>query len=749
MKSETTQKQVLKSETLFRRMSDEDGFIDAADDTEDAREGAASASAEEIAEAEREEALAAASEASASLFDSSVKLSDLQMDALSQLRLDADMWRGMEIFLDNNIKAAQAQFATQSRRNPLYLLGVSAVEAIAAVLSLERAQLDKASRVLAATEQFAASVLPRDFGGLVSLGKWMFGAKASSVSNAELRCRVIRAEASLVLGFLQLFQESVVSYVRAGINLRAAWKGYAHCYSIISAMGDDERRATYDFHTIGGIEFGMGAINLAISSLPSKVIRLVSIFGLPHDRAAGFELLRKAVAGYTPTGKKDDVAAGLDGMYQRDDVGNVRGVRSPLAALMLCGYYLLIPQFAPVLTDEYVPTGLALLQKELKMHPKSATHWWLYGRAHRSQRRLRKSGEAFVTAARGGVDFVQIVHLNYYELGFNCLFGQRWAEARSFFDVLLRDNTWSRSLYCYVMAVCEAMCGNADKAKDYYAKAPSYIDRTYGGRVLSVEQFVQRRCIAHTSRTTGSARLDAIELCYLWNGFPQTPFQTLQKFLSMVEDSEDALLNDLAGPEFANEKPPADADADGDADDASASAPPTPRAESASASPSAAPAASLDADTFAMLAMYKKLPRGERAFDFSKVRARTVRAKDSSESDSMNFAQLASAGKLEDLAIHWLVRACLLKELKRHADAELLYERIVALEKASLVKTETWIFPWSLFDFASLKYAQAKFDDTKQLLDRVQKFSNFSFEYRLYLRAHLLTKATEERTAQK
>jgi hypothetical protein len=709
-------------------MSDEDGFIEAEG------EGAAGASAEEIAEAEREEALALASETSGSLFDSGVKLSDLQMDALSQLRLDADMWRGMEIFLDNNIKAAQAQFATQSRRNPLYLLGVSAVEAIAAVLSLERAQLDKASRVLAATEAFAASVLPRDFGGLVSLGKWMFGAKANSVSNAELRCRVIRAEASLVLGFLQLFQESVVSYVRAGINLRAAWKGYAHCYSIIGALSDDERRATYDFHTIGGIEFGMGAINLAISSLPSKVIRLVSIFGLPHDRAAGFELLRKAVAGYAPTGKKDDVAAGLDGMYQRDDVGNVRGVRSPLAALMLCGYYLLIPQFAPVLTDEYVPTGLALLQKELKLHPKSATHWWLYGRAHRSQRRLRKSGEAFVTAARGGVDFVQIVHLNYYELGFNCLFGQRWAEARSFFDVLLRDNTWSRSLYCYVMAVCEAMCGNADKAKDYYAKAPSYIDRTYGGRVLSVEQFVQRRCIAHTSRTTGSARLDAIELCYLWNGFPQTPFQTLQKFLSMVEDSEDALLNDLAGPEFANEKPPVDADDD---DDVS-----TPRAESTSS-------ASLDADTLAMLAMYKKLPRGERAFDFGKVRARTVRAKDSGESDDMNFAQLASAGKLEDLAIHWLVRACLLKELKRHADAELLYERIVALEKTSLIKTETWIFPWSLFDYASLKYAQAKFDDTKQLLDRVQKFSNFSFEYRLYLRAHLLTKATEERTQQK
>jgi hypothetical protein len=209
-----------------------------------------------------------------------------------------------------------------------------------------------------------------------------------------------------------------------------------------------------------------------------------------------------------------------------------------------------------VLTDEYVPQGLALLEKELKLHPKSATHWWLYGRAHRSQRRLRRSGEAFATAARGGVDFVQIVHVNYYELGFNCLFGQRWADARCFFEVLLRDNTWSRALYAYVLAVCEAMCGNQAKADEYYAAAPSYIDRTYGGRVLSVEQFVQRRSAAHKSRTTGSARLDAIELCYLWNGFPQTPFKVLAKFLSMVEDSEDALLNDLEGPKFHGKSPP-------------------------------------------------------------------------------------------------------------------------------------------------------------------------------------------------
>jgi hypothetical protein len=41
----------------------------------------------------------------------------------------------------------------------------------------------------------------------------------------------------------------------------------------------------------------MGACNVAISSLPSKIVRIVAIFGLPHDRDTGFELLAECTEG--------------------------------------------------------------------------------------------------------------------------------------------------------------------------------------------------------------------------------------------------------------------------------------------------------------------------------------------------------------------------------------------------------------------------------------------------------------------
>ena len=57
-------------------------------------------------------------------------------------------------------------------------------------------------------------------------------------------------------------QESVFNYIRAGFNLRAAWKTYEQCWNEIKELSDEERHKRYDYHTVGGILFGMGAINL-------------------------------------------------------------------------------------------------------------------------------------------------------------------------------------------------------------------------------------------------------------------------------------------------------------------------------------------------------------------------------------------------------------------------------------------------------------------------------------------------------
>ena len=79
--------------------------------------------------------------------------------------------------------------------------------------------------------------------------------------------------------------------------MRAAWKTYEACYAELQAVPRGELYKRYDYHTVGGVLLGIGATNLAISSLPTKIVRLVAIFGLPHDREKGFELLAQCVQG--------------------------------------------------------------------------------------------------------------------------------------------------------------------------------------------------------------------------------------------------------------------------------------------------------------------------------------------------------------------------------------------------------------------------------------------------------------------
>lgn len=66
----------------------------------------------------------------------------------------------------------------------------------------------------------------------------------------------------------------------------------------------------------------------------------------------------------------------------------VRSVRSPLAALILIGYYTVIPSFAPVLTEEYIKYGDLMLEAEAQHHPHAAILWWLRGRARRASRQV-------------------------------------------------------------------------------------------------------------------------------------------------------------------------------------------------------------------------------------------------------------------------------------------------------------------------------------------------------------------------
>lgn len=95
-------------------------------------------------------------------FDVDLKLDDIQFSVSEQLSKDSEMQRGLAVFFENKIKESRAIFAQQSRTNPLYLLGASSVDCLAAMLSFEKTHMERAFKSLSATQQFASLLAPQD-----------------------------------------------------------------------------------------------------------------------------------------------------------------------------------------------------------------------------------------------------------------------------------------------------------------------------------------------------------------------------------------------------------------------------------------------------------------------------------------------------------------------------------------------------------------------------------------------------------
>jgi tetratricopeptide (TPR) repeat protein len=651
-----------------------------------------------------------------------------------------------------------------------------------AVLSLERSDIDYAAHILGAVDAFAAQLLPAE-GAVASIGKWISGKSETEVSNAELRLRVMRAEANLLLGLMQLLQESYISYIKAGFNLRAAWKGYEATQRIVAAAGSSAA-TRFDKNVLSGVLFGIGGVNLAVSQLPTKVLKLVSIFGIPHDRHEGFRSLRASAAS--------------------------GGFRAPLANLIMCGYYALIPSFAPCLVDSYLRQGLPLLQGQLDLYPVSAIHWWLGGRMLRLRRDPQSAIAAFRRSAAGGREFQQVLHVNAYEIGVSRMALGDWRVASDHFGLLFAQSTWSRAMYRYMQAACAEALGHRERAVSLAKQVPSLVDRTYGGRVLSVEQFVVRRVKGFEARGWTDLFFMAVELVYMWNLFPQTSLRSLVIVLNAVRRSTEeaqlfgasgsklpALLyrvgdelrhgrhptipgvdrrgarrffaaltarypNSTAGAQAyealaqldeeeraagSAEHPPDGAEAEAASvadmrDEPGTTEELTARLRSALDEATTSPATVPGAGAPPLLRPNPLLYITEA--EARSLSSHTLLARWDTPASVQTSASDASS-LIERLAIAWAIEASILSQLGEEAAAASLYERLGRVEKAKVVREEKHIFPFATLDRATYAYAAGRRDEALRLARHVySSYSDYNFEYRLLLRCHLLIRHMED-----
>eukprot|EP01111_Echinosteliopsis_oligospora_P015524 TRINITY_DN6163_c0_g1_i1.p1 TRINITY_DN6163_c0_g1~~TRINITY_DN6163_c0_g1_i1.p1 ORF type:complete len:603 (+),score=113.39 TRINITY_DN6163_c0_g1_i1:97-1905(+) len=434
------------------------------------------------------------------------------MSAREQEIADEETYQGILAFFQNRILEAEATFKKKSDVEPLSGLGLGAVVFLKALMTFNETDIQNATQILSTTRALTGIYSNVYKTKPPSLAKRLLSLSFSSsdpVNNGELRATIIQAECCTLISIMQLLQETIVGYVKAGWNLRRGYKEMSWAYQQIQKVEDPYQ--SYDVHTVTGVQFAFGVINVLLASLPPKIMKLVSFFGFSCDKELGYDLLHKSFEG--------------------------NGGRSPLASLFLLAFYALIPSFVPVFTHKYIEKAKDTSFQSLQRYPGSALHVWLAGRVHRLTRDLDKSTDSFLRAVEAQIDFVQVKHLCFYDLGLNHMWKLEWNEAKSYFDKLIAENYWSKAFYVYASSVCIYMMGDKEKAVTQFRTVASYVVRKYGGRTISVEQYVVRKVKMMEDLSYDMGCLPGLELIYLWNGYSCLQTPTLQQCLSLVNES--------------------------------------------------------------------------------------------------------------------------------------------------------------------------------------------------------------------
>ncbi|KAI8071627.1 hypothetical protein BC940DRAFT_293319 [Gongronella butleri] len=468
------------------------------------------------------------------------------MDPRQQEEADHPVREGIRCLLDNKFMRAKAIFQSNASSDPLYSLGLGVMAFMRAVMTHHPQHIDTAIRALKATYVIAEAQMSNTqrkkatpttsftqfFGdrGPGSSTQSGSATKASDtrekkvdyIANSILRAHVIKAEASLLISLLHLSQDSLINYVKCGLNLRRAYKSYHLVWQEYKRMGQDYTKFI-DRDTVSGIQFGIGVVQLLLSSLPKSMDQINYLMGWTYDKELGIALLKLCTEGY--------------------------GFRSSLASLILLAYHTVLTSFAPQLyAKEMMEHAMQCLNDAQKQHPRSCFFLFFAARLSRNTRNITLSSQAFQLASdasRGEWAEVAMRQLADYEMALNDCIQLNWESGIATFLKLEHQGYWSPAFSKYMVGACYEMLGRRTEAILAFAEVPQLIQRSVmiKQQLFYVDAYVQRKVAQY--QQDGYQHLDlylpALEILLVWNALVLMENDALTSCLALVQHALDMI----------------------------------------------------------------------------------------------------------------------------------------------------------------------------------------------------------------
>nr|XP_005994203.1 PREDICTED: tetratricopeptide repeat protein 39A-like isoform X1 [Latimeria chalumnae] len=250
-------------------------------------------------------------------------------------------------------------------------------------------------------------------------------------------------------------------------------------------------------HLEGGIYLGIGAFKLALSLLPTSILRLLEFAGISGDKEFGLLHLRE--------GAKSS------------------SLRSVMCTLVLLAYHTFFA-FVLGVGEKDTTEAEQLLTPLLARYPKGVLFLFFAGRIEEIKGNIEEGIERFEEGCAAQHSWQEFHHMCYWELMWCYTYKKTWKMAYFYADLLSKQNRWSKAVYVYMKAAYLSMLP-PEEARPFgedevqlFRQVPS-LKQKIAGKSPPTEKFAIRKARRYTSSNPVRMPVPALEVMYLWNGF--------------------------------------------------------------------------------------------------------------------------------------------------------------------------------------------------------------------------------------
>ncbi|KAF8659477.1 hypothetical protein AX16_001844 [Volvariella volvacea WC 439] len=343
------------------------------------------------------------------------------------------------------------------------------------------------------------------------------------MTDVERHAELVYAESLFEKALLGIvYSGDWLAFIKEALNMRSTITIYKHLGLYIEHMdslaaqsqssskdGSPVVDTSIDPHFRSGVYLGLGISNIVMSLMPSRLLTIVELFGYKGDRKLGLDLLMKV--------------GGWDGERDEPRISEEQeGVRRPVADMVLLIFHLVVSSF----TFDGVDISIAakILKWNLKRFPNGVFFLFGAGRLALCRSQPLEAIEYYTRAMESQRQYRNLHHISFWEIAIARL--ALWDIQGSLvcWRDLVKEATWSKSIYSYGMAVCLLEIGGEkekEEARQMMEKVPN-LRQKIAGKSIPLEKYVARKARKYLSQGQRLS-LAGLELAYLFLGIAHAP----------------------------------------------------------------------------------------------------------------------------------------------------------------------------------------------------------------------------------